>query len=40
MIKNIGFAAFKNGIQVSEIKEFKVVCSASYGKLEYAVLTD
>lgn len=39
MIKNLGFAVFKNGIQVSEIKEFKVVCSASYGILEYAILT-
>lgn len=39
MIKNLGFAVFKNGIQVSDIKEFKVICSTRYGKLEHAVLT-
>lgn len=39
MIKNLGFAVFKNGVQVSDITEFQVLCSASYGELEYAILT-
>lgn len=38
-IKNLGFAVFKNGVQVSDITEFQVLCSASYGELEYAILT-